>query len=262
MKKMPVLFLSHGAPNAGLEPDDYTAAVAKFGREVARPRAIVVVSAHGLSPGKIVVLGSGARCEVVYDFDGFQRELYEEEYAAPGDPALANEIAAAVSVHGFKPQLDPSSKIDHGVWVPMKIAFPDADIPIVQVSMPFPSTPQDVLKLGEALRHFRDRGVLIVASGGFVHNLREITWHGKHGPAAPWAVEFLEWARERIEAGNVDELIEFGAEAPYSQRAHPTVEHFYPLFVALGARDAGDRMVPVYQGVKYGTLSMETFLFT
>jgi 4,5-DOPA dioxygenase extradiol len=266
MSTQPALFISHGTPmlalaeSTGPDADEYARALHAFGRRLPRPRGIVVVSAHGTShPDELVEVSIGHSTMLEYDFRGFPGELYQVEYPAPGDPDLSARVAALLSAGGFQASLSTTTRLDHGVWVPLRLAFPEADIPVVQVSMPYPGDPRLVLKLGKALAELRRDGILLVGSGGGVHNLSELQWHAKSGAAEPWALEFEEWALALIRQKNVETLLEFADESPVAARAHPTPEHFYPIFFTIGAALPGDEPAVLHRGVEYGTLSMLTF---
>jgi 4,5-DOPA dioxygenase extradiol len=259
-KRLPALFISHGTPMLGLQDDDYTHALRAYAEKLpSKPKAIVVVSAHGLSKDRTVEINAAERPRLVYDFRGFPEALYQLEYPCPGSPQLAVRMASLLTEAGFQPVLNKSSGLDHGVWIPLKIAFPEADIPVVQVSMPYPSQPELVLKMGKALSGLRDEGVLLVGSGGIVHNLGELVWHEKNGTPAPWAREFDAWVRNRLERKDVASLCDFEEGAPSSRMAHPSPEHFYPLFFTVGASAYGDSFRSIYEGIQYSSLSMSCF---
>ncbi len=260
IRRQPALFLSHGTPMLGLQEDEYTQELQRFGASLApRPRAIVIVSAHGLSSPPVVELHAAEKPKLIYDFRGFPGELYLVEYPCPGAPDLAATLASRLSEAGFESAIETSGGLDHGVWVPLKIAFPAANIPVLQITMPYPAQPEQVLKLGRVLAPLRDEGVLVIGSGGMVHNLSKLVWHQKHGPAEPWALEFDRWVCERLEARDVQALIHFEEEAPHGRLAHPEPEHFFPLFFTLGASAPGDRLHFIYRGFQYASLSMTSF---
>jgi len=259
--KAPSVFISHGAPLAVITEDDYAKALRGFGRRTGRPTGIVVVSAHGLSPDGCVRVTAGERPPLVYDFAGFPSQLYEYRYPCPGSPALAREIGERLSPLGLKVSLSQEAGIDHGVWVPLARLFPKADVPVVQVSMPFPSTPQRVFALGEALRPMREAGVMLIGSGGAVHNLRELDWHGGREGATGWARAFNDWLKAAIAAKRFDDILAFKIKAPEPQKAHPTTEHLFPTFFTIGAASASDRASVIADEFQYGTLSMFSYAF-
>lgn len=256
MSTWPALFVSHGAPSLAIEDDAFTQALADWGSQAPPPRAVVVVSAHWEAPGPRVNAGSNP--SLVYDFSGFPPALYELTYPAPGDPALADEVRAALSAGGFEPLAETRRGWDHGVWVPLRRLFPDARIPVVAVSLPVPRTPERVLALGQALAPLREREVLLLGSGGIVHNLGRLE-PDKQAPAVDWARSFDRWVADRLEGLDVEAIADYERRAPQPRLAVPGSEHFDPIFFVLGSRAAGDRVATVFEGFHYGTLSLRTF---
>jgi 4,5-DOPA dioxygenase extradiol len=257
MTRFPVLFVSHGSPTEALELDGWTQAVARFGRELPRPAAIVAVSAHWVTPRAVGVTASEAP-ETIHDFYGFPNELYRIQYPAPGDPALAARIVERLQRAGVDAAADPERGLDHGAWSPLLHGWPLAEVPVVQVSLPV-ALPVDLLRFGAALAPLRDEGILLLASGGAVHNLGEVSFDDKERGPGGWAAEFDGWLAARVAELDVAALARWKAEAPHASRAHPTTEHFDPLLVAVGARAPGDEPVVVHEGFSYGTLSMRSF---
>ncbi len=257
-KVMPAVFVSHGSPMTALDQGDYAKALAAFGRTV-EPKAIVVISAHWQEPG--IRIASGARPEVIYDFGGFPLELYELRYDAPGSPELAQEVRQELAQAGFDVSLDESRGWDHGVWVPLRLMFPEAKarIPVVAVSLPYGWAPEKLYQVGKAIHGLRERGVLILGSGGIVHNLRRMNWSDKHARVEPWALEFQAWVRKMVEKRAFEELFDYEKRAPYGKQAAPTPEHFVPLFPVLGAAGESARLSPIFEGMEYGNVSMFSF---
>lgn len=257
--RMPSLFISHGTPMLALAEDSYTEALRQYAARLPRPRAIVIASAHGLSPEGSVEVSGGSRPALSYDFSGFPSELYQLEYPCPGSPDVAVEVAALLAEAGFEVSVSQETRLDHGVWIPLKCAFPEADIPVVQITLPYPTRPEFILKMGRALSHLREQGILLIGSGGVVHNLRKLKWSGKEGPAEPWAVEFESWVMDQLQRKDVESLLQFEELGPQAKLAHPTPEHFFPVFFSVGAAMAGDEAREIYRGVQYGSLSMLVF---
>ena len=254
----PLLFVSHGAPNAALDDDAYTRALGGWARGRPRPRAIVVVSAHAEARGPVRV-NAGREPALIYDFYGFSALLYDLRYPAPGAPDLAREVAEAFAGAGLEPVVDAQRGWDHGVWVPLRLLYPAADVPVVEVSLAVPRTPDRLLAMGRALAPLRERGVLLFGSGGIVHNLHRLRWDDAGGPPEPWAAAFGAWVDERLEARDLAALLDYASRAPHADLAVPTSEHFDPLFFVLGARDGRDEVESVYEGFRYGTLSLRSF---
>jgi len=254
---MPAWFVGHGSPLLAVEQDDFTAALRREGAALPRPRAIVVVSAHWESRG--IRVTASDRPALIYDFSGFPPELTDVRYPAPGDPALAADVSKRLRDAGLEAAEEARRGLDHGAWVPLVHAFPNADIPVVQVALPVPRTADDVVRMGSALAPLRDQGVLLIGSGGIVHNLRRVRFDDKAAPAADWAEAFDGWVRDRVQSLGVADLAAYRSRAPNAALAVPTTEHFDPVFFALGAAAAGDQVRTLFEGFHYGTLSMRSF---
>ncbi|WP_114422391.1 dioxygenase [Nocardioides houyundeii] len=234
MTRMPALYIGHGAPPL-LDDPVWSGELATWAEQLPRPKAILIVSAHWES-APVSLTASGA--ELVYDFGGFAPKYYNMRYDTPDSTALAARIAAMM------PDNQPvhqhvSRGLDHGAWVPLKIMFPAADIPVVQMSLPT-HDPAALLKLGERLRPLRDEGVLIMGSGFLTHGLPFLRDFSIDAAAPGWSREFDAWAAEALARGDVDELAAYRSKAPGMPYAHPTVEHYTPLFVTLGAATVAD----------------------
>ena len=239
-----------------IETGPYQDALRRFGREN-RPAAIVAISAHWDTGGEIHI-GSASRHRLIYDFGGFPDALYEVKYDAPGDPALAGRIGAMLRDAGFAPIPDEARGLDHGAWVPLRLMYPEADTPTVEISLPTSLAPEALYRMGAALAPLCREGVLILGSGGIVHNLARLDWRHRDRPAEPWAAAFDLWFQSRLEARSTSELFRY-AGAPHAALAVPTNEHFVPVFAALGAAQDGFRVEPIFEGFQYGTLSMRSF---
>lgn len=250
---MPAVFVSHGSPMTALDHGPYGKALAAFGKTV-EPRAIVVISAHWQEPG--IRIASGPKPELIYDFGGFPRELYELRYDAPGSPEVAAEVKAELERAGLAASLDERRGWDHGVWAPLRLMFPEARIPVVAVSLPYEQSPEELYRAGKAIGELRKQGVLILGSGGIVHNLRLMNWAQKDAAIEAWALEFQNWVREAIERRDLAALFAYEQRAPHAQRAVPTPEHFVPLFSVLGAAGEYSRVTTIFEGVEYGNMSM------
>lgn len=252
---MPALFISHGAPAIALETDDFTHALGAYGATLADARAIIIVSAHWQA--REVRVNAVAHPETIYDFSGFPDALFRIRYEAPGDPALAREIAALLG----DASLEEQRGWDHGLWVPLRIALPGARVPIVEIAQPHPTTPEELMNIGRALAPLRDRGVAVVGSGGIVHNLRAIHLSDKNAPIDDWAKSFHDWVATRLATRDFATLSRYRDLAPNAALAVPTPEHFEPIFVTAGAVRDTDTLTTIYEGFHYGNLSMRTFAF-
>ncbi len=256
----PALFISHGSPMIALAPGDYGAALRDFARRQPRPGAILVVSAHFQTGGGTAVTSSSSP-ETIHDFGGFDPALYRMRYPAPGSPALAERVARLVRDSGREAVLDPGRGLDHGAWIPLRFLFPDADIPVVQLSLPADEGWEALARLGAHLRPLRSEGVWVLGSGGLVHNFRHLAWQNPDAPVAPWAAEAESRFVERIRARDTAGAARLATEDPGMRLAAPTPEHLAPAFVTLGASNDGDRYQDVHVGFQHGTLSMRTFAF-
>lgn len=259
MTPMPVLFISHGSPMHALEPGAAGPAWAALAAAHPRPRAILIVSAHWETD--VPMLTGQARPETIHDFYNFPRALYQLRYPAPGSPELALGARALLGDAGITAAIDESRGLDHGAWSPLLHMYPEADIPVVQLSLQPERGPRHHYRLGRALAPLADEGVLLVGSGHMTHNLGDFMRGATDAAPAPYAQAFQSWVNAHIEAGNHDALIEYRAHAPYAARAHPTDEHFLPLFFALGAAREQARPVRAYGAIEGGALAMDAYAF-
>jgi 4,5-DOPA dioxygenase extradiol len=254
---LPALFLSHGAPTLALDPGETGVAWRRLAAELPRPEAILCVSAHWMTEEP--ALSAPAQNETIHDFYGFPAPLYRMHYDPPAAPELAQGGRDLLASGGFAASIDRTRGLDHGAWVPLRIMYPDADIPTAQLSIQMDRDAAWHYRVGAALRPLRAAGVLIVASGGAVHNLRALARNG--GPAADWARQFDEWLAAALAEGRTSELLDWTKRAPFAHLAQPTPDHFLPLFVALGAVGEGGRGARIHQGFTLGSLSMAAFRF-
>ncbi len=255
---LPSLFLSHGAPTLALEDSPAGRFLDRLGPELPRPRAIVVATAHSLAIGAAV--GGAGQAETVHDFSGFPAPLYALRYPAAGAPDLAEDIAARLRQAGISTRMDPARGLDHGVWVPLLRMFPAADIPVVPVAVNPRADAAWHYRLGQALAPLRHEGVLVIGSGGFVHNLGELDWRGENG-LVPWAASFRDWLADRLLQGDTAAVLDWQRQAPNAARAHPTTEHLLPLFVALGAAGENARARRLHDSHQVGSLALDAFAF-
>ena len=260
VRRVPSLFLAHGSPMSLLDKE-YTRALRAFASKQVRLRAIVVLSAHWQVTGPLRVTSS-PKPGLIYDFAGFPGWLYEIAYPCPGDRAVAQMAAVLLERAGFEVRLDPGRGLDHGVWVPLSVAFPEATVPVVQVSMPSPSTPGMLLSMGRALAPLRTEHILLAGTGGIVHNLARARLDESGTDAEPWAEAFDGWVRERVGALDAEALAAYRSLAPHAAEAAPTSEHFDPLLVTMGTVLPGDVVHDICSGFRYGSLSMRSFAVT
>ncbi|WP_313302770.1 class III extradiol ring-cleavage dioxygenase [Pseudomonas sp.] len=248
---LPSLFISHGSPMLALQPGASGPALKTLAATLPRPAAIVVVSAHWESDE--LQVSSAAQPQTWHDFRGFPPALYAVGYPAPGAPTLASRIAGLLQA-----RLNAQRPFDHGTWVPLSLMYPDADIPVVQVSLPSRLGPAMQLQVGQTLAALRAQGVLLIGSGSITHNLGELDWQAGPEVIEPWALTFRDWVVERLQANDQAALLDYRKQAPFAARNHPSDEHLLPLFFALGA---GDRFGIVHQGFTLGALGMDIYRF-
>lgn len=252
---MPALYLGHGAPTL-LDDAEWMGELSGWAGSLPRPTAILIVSAHWQTAP--MAISATRTVPLVYDFYGFPQRYYDLTYAAPGAPELARSVRALMPPS--EPVLEREARgLDHGAWVPLMAMYPEADVPVLQLSMP-DLDPAHLFEVGRRLAPLRDEGVLIVGSGFMTHGLPFIHEYFLGRPGAPqWSIDFDAWAREALERGDLDSLFAFREKAPGMPYAHPTVEHFAPLFVTLGAAARPDT-APTFtiEGYFYG-LSKRSF---
>lgn len=257
MSRMPTLFVSHGAPTFALQPGCSGARFAELGRTLPKPAAVLVISPHWMTPEPRVTIAP--RPSTLHDFGGFDPALYEIRYPAAGHPAMARRAAELLCAAGRATRGDPERGFDHGAWVPLLHLYPDADVPLIQVSQPTRLDGPSAWEFGRALAPLADDGVLIIGSGSLTHNLYELG--SSHAPRESYAAEFAEWVRDTVHSGDAERLQQVMTLAPHARRAHPTAEHLWPLLIAAGAAGtplAGDW---IEGGIRYGVLSMDSCVF-
>lgn len=251
------LFVSHGAPTFAREPGLAGPALTRMGRQLPRPAAVLVVSPHWMTRG--LQVGLSPAPATIHDFRGFEKALYDLRYPAPGHPDLARQALEYLEDAGWQPALEPERGLDHGAWVPLRYLYPDASVPVFQVSLPIDLDSRSAWQLGRDLAPLQDAGVLIVGSGSLTHNLHEVNWGKERG--ADYAREFSHWVRHVVLTRDYRRLIDTLREAPHASRAHPTSEHFLPLLVAAGAAGEGAPATLIEGGIEHGVLSMDSFVF-
>jgi 4,5-DOPA dioxygenase extradiol len=259
MVTLPSLYISHGSPMTALQPGLVRERLSALAATLPRPRAIVIATAHWLSAQPQV--GGAQAPETVHDFFGFPPALYEIRYPAPGAPALAARVLELMSQAGLDATLDSRHGLDHGVWVPLRLLYPEADVPVVPISIQHAQGPAHHLAVGRALAPLREEGVLVIGSGSITHNLGDLRMGYGAEREAPYVRPFVDWVEQRLAAGDVEALLDYRRQAPFAQRAHPTDEHLLPLFVALGAAGLHPRAQRIDAGIDHGILAMDIYRF-
>jgi 4,5-DOPA dioxygenase extradiol len=256
---LPVVFVSHGSPMAAIEPGAAGAAWQSIARTLEKPRAVLVASAHWETQQPM--LTGSPKPPTIHDFGGFPKPLYAIRYPAPGAPDVAAEAVALLERAGIAAGVDGSRGLDHGAWVPLLHMFPDAAVPVVELSVQPSRGPAHHVAVGRALAPLARDGVLIVGSGHATHNLRDWMQHLRRPGALPYVKQFADWLAERLDANDDDALIAWRERGPEAMRAHPTDEHFLPLLVAYGAAGEHPRVRRVHRDVVDGALAMDAYTF-
>jgi len=257
--RFPTLFLSHGSPMQALD-GRAGAAWRALTDALPRPRAVLMVSAHWETT--LPMLTGAERLETIHDFGGFPDELYRLRYDVPGSPPLAGEAAALLREAGIGASINSCRGIDHGAWVPLRWMYPQRDVPVVQFSVQPALGTEHHLAMGRAIAPLTERDVLVIGSGHVTHNLRD--WIGARNATTPlpYVTDFAAWLERKLATHDEDALLAYRDQAPSAARAHPTEEHFLPLFVALGAAGASAASERVHAAVEGNALSMDAYRFS
>ncbi|MBD2104406.1 class III extradiol ring-cleavage dioxygenase [Leptolyngbya sp. FACHB-261] len=255
----PSLFVSHGAPNLVFEDAPAHHFLKQLGTQVGRPSAILVISAHWATACPTV--SAASQPETIHDFSAFTPELYQLRYPAAGAPDLAERVVNLLVTSGIEAELDPSRGLDHGAWNPLLLMYPDAEIPVTQLSLQPRLGPAHHLAIGQALAPLRHEGVLMLASGSLTHNLWELEANRSNAQAPVWASEFVDWITAAATDHKLEQLLNYRQLAPHAERNHPTEEHLLPLFVAIGAGNLGVKTRLLHSSFTYGSLSMAAYAF-
>jgi 4,5-DOPA dioxygenase extradiol len=254
---LPAVFFGHGNPMNALLGNSYTDGWRRIGQEVGRPKAVLSISAHWFVPETGVTVMTAPR--TIHDFGGFPHELYQVQYPAPGDPELARRVQALLAP--LPVRLDESWGLDHGTWSVLAHVYPQADVPVVQLSIDATRPASFHFELGRRLAPLREEGVLILGSGNLVHNLHKMNWELPHA-AYPWATEFDQNVKRAIEQRDTEKLAAPDQWGPnLLAEAHPTLEHYAPVLYCISATDARDQVTYPYEGIEFGSVSMRTVLF-
>ncbi len=260
---LPSLFIAHGAPLLAIENNDYTQFLNQLGSNLPRPKAIVLFSAHWESPIQKVSNVEG-EYKTIYDFGGFPEELYRIEYPAKGQGELSKEIQDLFAEQGIPFEVETKRGLDHGAWVVLRKLYPNADIPVISMSVNPQLSPEEQYKIGKSLAGLREKDVLIIGSGGTVHNLRAVNWSKDGtGETDDWALNFDEWLAIRLKKWDVESLFNYRTLSATADLAVPPYgsEHFIPLFYALGAADNQKTATLLHRSYRYGNLSHSIWQF-
>ncbi|MEZ2311656.1 class III extradiol ring-cleavage dioxygenase [Paraburkholderia sp. RCC_158] len=258
MNRLPSLFLSHGAPTLPIDPSLPSAEFATLSAQLPRPESVLMLSAHWGTAQPVA--STATKPETIHDFYGFPRQLYEIQYPAPGAADLARRAAALLRDSGMHAGEEPHG-LDHGAWVPMLLMFPDADVPVAQLSIQPRLDAAHHFRVGRALRALRDDGVMVIGSGQITHNLRAADFSARPEDADPRVAEFTNWFEARLAARDIDALLDYRHKAPHAVLMHPTDEHLLPVFAALGAADDDYSLAIQSLGTYQRSLAMTNYVF-
>ncbi|MEH6999295.1 MAG: class III extradiol ring-cleavage dioxygenase [Limnobacter sp.] len=260
MARLPTLFISHGSPMLAIQSSPANLYLRQLGHDLSRPSAILVISAHWETNGGLAV-SVAEEPSTIHDFGGFPRELFEIHYPAQGARNVGLQAADLLQQAGLAVQVNPTRGLDHGAWVPLCLMYPEADIPVTQVSLKHGLSPAEHLQIGRALSSLRDQGVLIIGSGSLTHNLYEFGGQEIDALVPTWVSEFDAWMTKHLEKQDMDALLNYRDKAPHAARNHPTEEHIWPLFVALGAAGDLSTVKRLHASYEYGVLAMDLYSF-
>lgn len=257
-QRLPTLFVPHGAPTFAIHPGAAGAALQRAAKRLPRPRAIVVISPHWDTAQPEI--GTASRFDTIHDFWGFPEELSEIRYPATGCPEGAREVAAALAAGGLTSTRNATRGLDHGAWIPLRLMYPDADVPIIPLSLQSHGGPEHAYRVGQALAPLADWGFLIMGTGSITHNLRDYQLAVYNGGRTPAYVQpFADWIADRIAGNDVAALLNYRKAAPGATPAHPTDEHLLPLFLALGAAARGAPAERLHTGVADHVIAMDAY---
>lgn len=252
----PTLFVSHGAPTLVMDDGPAHQFLKDLGKDIGKPEAILMISAHWETA--IAMVTGAAKLKTIHDFRGFPKELYEMNYPVSGSTYLVRQVQQLLHGIGLETQVDDSRGLDHGAWVPLSLMYPDADVPVVQLSLQSHLGPAYHFALGRALSVLRQQGVLIIGAGSLTHNLRALDPRISAIPP-DWVRDFSDWVHTAISQERISDLIDYRQQAPNAARNHPSEEHFLPLFAPLGA--GGGKGNRIHSSYTYGVLSMDAYRF-
>jgi 4,5-DOPA dioxygenase extradiol len=260
MATLPALFVSHGSPMLALQDSPARRFLQALGKTLPRPKAIVAVSAHWETSGGPAV-SLAPRPATIHDFGGFPRALFEVQYPAPGALDAAERAAALLEAADVPVGRSADRGLDHGAWVPLRLMYPDADIPVAQLSVVRGAGPAVHERIGRALGALREEGVLVLASGSLTHNLYEFGGQDVDAPVPDWVSGFEAWMKARLESSDRAALLDYREAAPDAVRNHPTDEHLLPLFVAMGAAGPDAKATQLHASFEHGILAMDAYAF-
>ncbi|MDG9948994.1 dioxygenase [Acinetobacter ursingii] len=255
LQTLPGLFISHGSPMLALDPEQIGPALHRLSFNLPKPQAIIIMSAHWESQS--LEISTSTRPQTWHDFRGFPKELYQIHYPAPGQPELAEEILKLLAEQHIPAHANSTRPRDHGVWMPLLHMYPEADIPVIEISLPMNMNADEIYQIGKVLAPLRERQILLIGSGSITHNLAELSWDGNAQHVPEWASSFRNYVVNKLTHQDYDTVLNW-PDIPYVERNHPTLEHFAPLFFAMGT---GNRFSIVHSSFSMGALGMDIYRF-
>jgi len=252
-ERLPVLFLAHGHPINAIKDTRFTQSLSQVGKQMPRPQAIMVVSAHWETKGTFVSVNPTP--QTIHDFGRFNDSLFQVQYNAPGHPTLAREVA---KLSPFV-QEDDKMGFDHGTWTVLKFLYPKADIPVFQLSLDYIQAPRYHFELAQQLKSLRKKGVLVVGSGNIVHNLRSLNWQNAEAKPHDWAMEFDYYVKQKLNNQDFNSLIDYQNISQAARLSIPTPEHYLPMLYVTGMTEPGEKVSHFYEAFEYASLSMRCF---
>lgn len=254
-KKTPLLFIGHGHPMNALLDNSFTQRLGKLGKDIEKPNAVMVVSAHWETRGTYVSVNSTPK--TIYDFGRFDDRLFQIKYEPKGHPDLAQEVINTAPEYNIQP--DDKMGLDHGAWTILKFIFPEQDIPVFQLSVDYTQPASYHFQLAAALKKLREKGVLIIGSGNIVHNLRRMDWHNINAQPYDWTIEFDETVKNKLNTGNFSELVDYKKLGTSAMMSIPTPDHYLPMIYTIGLADKNEPISYLYEGYQYAGISMRCF---
>ena len=256
----PSIFISHGAPDIAVKAEHPSH---QFLRELpngrSRPEAIVVFSAHWCT--EHIMISKAESYVALHDFGGFDPRLYSMEYAPKGNPDIAHTIFNLLRKSDGRTELVDHSTLDHGAWIPLRLMYPEANIPVIQISIQPDRLPEYHYNLGASIVELRKHNILIIGSGAMSHNLYEASFHNHNAAPPEWVQAFADWMKDRLESGVQKDVLQYRTVSPYAMKNHPTEDHIIPLFIAMGAGN-GSKGKRIHTATTYGTIMMDAYEFT
>lgn len=258
--KLPIVFVTHGSPMLAIEPAETGPLLTQLGQRLQHLdiKGIIIISAHWITRD-VPMITAGEQLSTIHDFGGFPRQLYQLQYPAKGSPTIAKYLQNELKQFNITAGLDEERGLDHGAWIPLQYIFPQADIPVIQLSIPWPMNAAQAIIFGNHLKDLRNKGMLLIMSGSLTHNLHDVGYDDSHH--ARYIKPFVNWVDDTIKNHDLTAMANYRELAPYAKQAHPTDEHFLPLIIAQAASDIDDEVTVLDGDINYQALAMKHYIF-